>query len=251
VGYSNILTCALLPSKLFMSQQAILLKIFEFAILVFSLSLHEAAHAWMASRLGDPTARMLGRVTLNPMKHIDPIGTVLIPLAMLFFPGYGRFLVGWAKPTPVTTRNFKNIRRDDILTTLAGPLSNLLAVFVATVILIVLVHVTPAGALAVRQIITGSADPDLMAASPVIFPMALVLYLGVWVNLMLTFFNLLPLPPLDGSHIFRHMLPYNALRVYDSMGMISLILMLFLGAPLVNFFVAPALGIVNAILLSI
>lgn len=120
-----------------------------------------------------------------------------------------------------------------------------------SVILIVLVHVTPAGALAVRQIITGSADPDLMAASPVIFPMALVLYLGVWVNLMLTFFNLLPLPPLDGSHIFRHMLPYNALRVYDSMGMISLILMLFLGAPLVNFFVAPALGIVNAILLSI
>jgi len=234
-----------------MSQQAILLKIFEFAILVFSLSLHEAAHAWMASRLGDPTARMLGRVTLNPMKHIDPIGTVLIPLAMLFFPGYGRFLVGWAKPTPVTTRNFKNIRRDDILTTLAGPLSNLLAVFVATVILIVLVHVTPAGALAVRQIITGSADPELMASSPVVFPMALVLYLGVWVNLMLTFFNLLPLPPLDGSHIFRHMLPYNALRVYDSMGMISLILMLFLGAPLVNFFVAPALGIVNAILLSI
>jgi Zn-dependent protease len=251
VGYNNILTRALLPSKLFMSQQAILLKIFEFAILVFSLSLHEAAHAWMASRLGDPTARMLGRVTLNPMKHIDPIGTVLIPLAMLFFPGYGRFLVGWAKPTPVTTRNFKNIRRDDILTTLAGPLSNLLAVFVATVILIVLVHVTPAGALAVRQIITGSADPELMAASPVVFPMALVLYLGVWVNLMLTFFNLLPLPPLDGSHIFRHMLPYNALRVYDSMGMISLILMLFLGAPLVNFFVAPALGIVNAILLSV
>jgi Zn-dependent protease len=234
-----------------MSQQEILLKIFEFAILVFSLSLHEASHAWMASRLGDPTARMLGRVTLNPMKHIDPIGTVLIPLAMLFLGSYGRFLIGWAKPTPVTTRNFKNIRRDDILTTLAGPGSNVLASFVALIALIVLTKTSMAGALAVHQIVSGAIDPDLMAASPVIFPMAIIFYLGLVLNLFLAVFNLLPLPPLDGSHIFRHMLPYNALRIYDSMGMISLLLMLFLGAPLVNFFVAPALGIVNAILLSI
>ena len=131
-----------------MSQQEILLKIFEFAILVFSLSLHEASHAWMASRLGDPTARMLGRVTLNPMKHIDPIGTILIPLAMLFLPGFGQFLIGWAKPTPVTTRNFKHITRDDILTTLAGPGSNVLASFVALIALIVLTKTSAAGALA-------------------------------------------------------------------------------------------------------
>jgi Zn-dependent protease len=234
-----------------MSQQAILLKIFEFAILVFSLSLHEAAHAWMASRLGDPTARMLGRVTLNPMKHIDPIGTILIPLAMLFLGSYGRFLIGWAKPTPVTTRNFKNIRRDDILTTLAGPGSNVLASFVAMIALIVLAKATPAGAIAVHQVVTGVIDPDLMAASPALFPMAIIFYLGLVLNLFLAVFNLLPLPPLDGSHIFRHMLPYNALRIYDSLGMISLVLMLFLGAPLVNFFVAPALGLVNAILLAI
>src|ERR1700761_723010 len=107
-----------------MSQQEILLKIFEFAILVFSLSLHEAAHAWMASRLGDPTARMLGRITLNPVKHIDPIGTILLPLVALFT---GVPLIGWAKPTPVNTRNFKNLVRDDILTTLAGPASNVFA----------------------------------------------------------------------------------------------------------------------------
>src|ERR1700748_3465184 len=118
-----------------MSQQEILLKIFEFAILVFSLSLHEASHAWMASRLGDPTARMLGRVTLNPIKHIDLVGTIMIPLVMLFLPGFGSLLVGWAKPTPVTTRNFKNIRRDDILTTLAGPASNVLAAIASTIAL--------------------------------------------------------------------------------------------------------------------
>jgi Zn-dependent protease len=234
-----------------MSQQAILLKIFEFAILVFSLSLHEAAHAWMASRLGDPTARMLGRVTLNPMKHIDPIGTILIPLAMLFLPGFGQFLIGWAKPTPVTTRNFKRITRDDILTTLAGPGSNILAAIVALVVLVVLTKSGAAGATAVHQIVGGAIDPALMAASPALFPMAIIFYLGLVLNLFLAVFNLLPLPPLDGSHIFRHLLPYNALRIYDSLGMISLILILFVGGRLIMFFVAPALGLVNAILLSI
>jgi Zn-dependent protease len=234
-----------------MSQQEILLKIFEFAILVFSLSLHEASHAWMASRLGDPTARMLGRVTLNPMKHIDPIGTILIPLAMLFLPGFGQFLIGWAKPTPVTTRNFKHITRDDILTTLAGPGSNVLASFVALIALIVLTKTSAAGALAVHQIVSGAIDPELMAASPVIFPMAIIFYLGLVLNLFLAVFNLLPLPPLDGSHVVRHMLPYNALRVYDSLGMIGLILILFVGGRVIMFFVSPALGFVNAILLSI
>src|ERR1700761_5996842 len=121
-----------------MGTPEIALGICEFVVLLFALSLHESAHGWMASRLGDQTARMLGRVTLNPVKHIDPFGTILIPLVMLFLPGYGQFLVGWAKPTPVTTRNFKNIRRDDILTTLAGPCSNLLAAFVAMIALIVL-----------------------------------------------------------------------------------------------------------------
>jgi Zn-dependent protease len=234
-----------------MSQQEILLKIFEFAILVFSLSLHEAAHAWTASRLGDPTARMLGRVTLNPIKHIDPIGTVLIPLAMLFLPGFGQFLIGWAKPTPVTTRNFKHITRDDILTTLAGPGSNVLAAVVALVMLIVLTKSSAAGAMAVHQIVAGAVDPALMAASPALFPMAIIFYLGLVLNLFLAVFNLLPLPPLDGSHIIRHLLPYNALRIYDSLGMISLILILFVGGRLIMFFVAPALGLVNSILLSI
>lgn len=233
-----------------MSQQEVVIKIFQFAVLVFALSLHEAAHAWMASRLGDQTARMLGRVTLNPIKHIDPIGTILIPLAMLFLPGYGRFLIGWARPTPVNTRNFKRVTRDDILTTLAGPASNLLAALAATVALIVLSKVSPAGAEAVHQLAGGAANPALLEANPVVFPMAIILYLGLELNLLLAIFNLLPIPPLDGSHIFRHMLPYNALRIYDSLGMIGLILILFIGAPLVMFFVGPALAIINAVLLS-
>jgi Zn-dependent protease len=233
-----------------MDQTHLILAIFEFAVLLFSLSLHEAAHGWMASRLGDPTARMLGRVTLNPIKHIDPLGTIVIPLVMLFLPGYGRFLIGWAKPTPVTPRNFKNITRDDILTTVAGPVSNVLAALVATIVLLILSKATPGGANIVHQLAGGALDPSLMASSPTLFPLALLCYMGMTLNLILAAFNLLPLPPLDGSHVFRHLLPYKALRLYDSLGIVSLILILFVGARVVGMIVSPALGFVNGILLT-
>jgi Zn-dependent protease len=231
-----------------MTPNAVVLKLFEFAILVFALSLHEAAHAWMASRLGDPTARMLGRLTLNPIKHIDPFGTILVPLAMLFLFPSG-FLIGWAKPTPVTTRNFKNLRRDDILTTLAGPVSNVLAAVGATILLVILARLNAAGAGTVRELAGGIPGPGLSASSPAV-PIAMILYLTVWLNLILAVFNLVPLPPLDGSHVIRHFLPYKALRLYDSLGMIGLLLFLFLGARLLGLFLDPLIGFVNSVLLN-
>lgn len=231
-----------------MSQQEIVQKIFEFVVLLFALSLHEAAHAWMASRLGDQTARMLGRVTLNPAKHIDLVGTILIPLAMLFLGG--GILFGWARPTPVNTRNFRKIVRDDILTTLAGPVSNLLAALVSVILMVVLAKVSPQGDMAVHAV-AGMYTPGLMAASPVVFPIAILLYMSVVLNIFLAVFNLIPLPPLDGSHILRHMLPYRALRFYDSMGTIGLIVILFLGGPIVGWFVSPALLAVHAVLASL
>src|ERR1700730_17215871 len=115
---------------------------FEIVVLILAFSVHECAHAWTAMRLGDPTAMMLGRVTLNPLKHLDPIGSILFPLISLV---YGGFLVGWAKPTPVTPRNFKNYRRGDILLPLAGPASNLLSATVALILLIIIKHILPAG----------------------------------------------------------------------------------------------------------
>lgn len=227
----------------------LILAVFEFVVLLFSLSLHEAAHAWMASRLGDPTARMLGRVTLNPIKHIDLIGTIIIPLFMLLMPGYGQFLIGWAKPTPVTPRNFKNVTRDDILTTVAGPCSNLLAALAATIALLILSRTSAQGAAIVHQLAgAGAVDPGLMSST--LLPLALLFYMGVMLNLILFAFNLLPLPPLDGSHVIRHMLPYKALRVYDSLGFVSLILILFVGARLIGVVVDPALRTIDNILVS-
>ena len=235
-----------------MSQQEIVLKIFEFVLLLFSLSLHEAAHAWTASRLGDQTARMLGRITLNPAKHIDPIGTILLPLAMLFLGPYGgRFLIGWARPTPVNTRNFRNFVRGDVLTTLAGPASNLLISVVCTVALIALAKSTPIAAGLVHGLAYGGFDPSLIDAAPALFPAVILLYMALTLNLFLAFFNLLPLPPLDGSHLIRHLLPTTMLRVYDQLGIVSLLLMFIFGGRLVNLFVGPALELVNRILVSV
>ena len=232
-----------------MDSNRLIIAIFEFAVLLFSLSLHEAAHAWMANRLGDPTARMLGRVTLNPLRHIDPLGTVILPLIMLFVsPG---FLFGWAKPTPVTPANFKNVTRDDILTTIAGPGSNILAAIGATLVLLILSRTSASGAAIVHQMAaTGGFDQTLMASSPTLVPLVMLFYLAMVLNLILAAFNLLPLPPLDGSHVFRHMLPYKALRVYDSLGIVSLFIIFLVGGRVVGVIVGPAIYVLRRVLLA-
>ncbi len=211
--------------------------LFEFVLLIFSLSVHECAHAWTASLLGDQTARLQGRVTLNPRYHIDPIGTLLIPGIAIFGAlfGMGGFLIGWAKPTPVITRNFKKIVRDDILTTLAGPVSNLLLAFIGFVGLAVMIKLQ--GHL-----------PDAETVMTNLRALYTLCRLSIFVNLALFFFNLLPLPPLDGSRILRHFLPYNWLSAYDRMGMFSFILMIFAGGPVVRFFMTPTLGLVQYVL---
>ena len=220
-----------------------MIAVFEFVLLLFSLSFHECAHAWMASRLGDQTARMQGRVTLNPMVHIDPIGTLLFPALVIFGPLIGFnipfMLVGWAKPTPVITRNFKKIVRDDNLTTLAGPVSNLILVCIALIGLIVMAFAIPGGKAIVQLSFAaalGMIDPS--GAHPV----ALLFSIAILINFSLFFFNLLPIPPLDGSRVVRNMLPYNAVRVYDRIGgWISYLLMILVGGYVLNLLLRPAL----------
>ena len=223
---------------------------FEIVVLILAFSIHECAHAWTAMRLGDPTAMMLGRVTLNPLKHLDPLGSILFPLISLV---YGGYLIGWAKPTPVTGRNFKNYRRDDILVTLAGPASNLLSATVALILLILIKHLLPNGvasiatAMAIAMHVPGVATEGL----PALFPIALFLYLVIFINLLLFVFNLIPLPPLDGSHILRHFLPYKAAQLYDRMGMFALLILFLVGGRFISALFYPIYNVFNHILFSV
>jgi Zn-dependent protease len=224
-----------------------LIAVFEFVLILFSLSVHECAHAWMASRLGDQTARLQGRVTLNPMYHADPIGTLLFPAIMIFGPFFGLsmfggMLVGWAKPTPVITRNFRKIVRDDNLTTLAGPASNLLIVLVAFLVLAAVSVAVPNGHQLVLIAFMGGIVPS---APPSLQALLLLCRLAILINLSLCFFNLLPIPPLDGSRLLRNTLPYNAVRAYDRIPMWgSYMLMIFLGPVILGALIGPALRMV-------
>jgi Zn-dependent protease len=226
---------------------ALIVAVFEFVLLLFSLCVHECAHAWMASRLGDQTAREMGRVSFNPMDHIDPIGTLLFPALMIFgplvgFTFFGGMLIGWAKPTPVITRNFRRIVRDDNLTTLAGPVSNLLIVFAAMIVLAIVSVAVPDG----RQYVYYAFHRNLLVGvSSGVQTVALLATLAILVNLSLFFFNLLPIPPLDGSHLLRNALPYNAVQAYDRIPIwISYLLMMILGPLILGILLSPAFSLV-------
>ncbi|HUF48604.1 MAG TPA: site-2 protease family protein [Vicinamibacterales bacterium] len=164
-----------------------------FAILVMSLSFHEAAHAWAANRLGDPTARQLGRLTLNPIPHIDPIGTVVFPL-MLAWSGLPIF--GWAKPVPVNGRNLRAPRRDFAMVALAGPVSNVLLAFIASTLLSVVFG--SRGAVGIT-----SVDGFLTWV--------------VQLNLLLAVFNMIPVPPLDGGNVLAGFVPESVARMIDAL----------------------------------
>jgi Zn-dependent protease len=236
-----------------LQQSDLIIGVFEFVLLLFSLSVHECAHAWMASLLGDQTAREMGRVSLNPMDHIDPIGTLLIPALIIFGPfiGFSFFsgiLIGWAKPTPVLTRNFRKIVRDDNLTTLAGPASNLLLVLIAFVVLAVISIAIPDGRSLVQVTFLSMFHGGLVIGVPSgLLAVVLLCSVAIRVNLSLFFFNLLPIPPLDGSHIVRNMLPYNAVQVYDRIPIwVSYLFMFFLGGWVLMALLDPALALVYA-----
>jgi Zn-dependent protease len=229
-----------------------LVGVFEIVLLIFSLSFHECAHAWMASRLGDQTARMQGRVTLNPMYHVDPIGTLIFPAIAIFGPmiGIGMFaglLIGWAKPTPVITRNFKKIVRDDNLTTLAGPFSNMAIVLAAFVVLAVISIAAPGGhEMVLDTFFENTLNMDAPTAVEALQGLVLISILAIEVNLSLFVFNLIPIPPLDGSHLVRNMLPYNAVQVYDRIPMwASYLLMIFLGRFIMDLFISPLHALVG------
>jgi Zn-dependent protease len=216
--------------------------VFQLIVFLFAISFHESAHAWMANRCGDPTARMLGRITLNPIKHIDPVGTILLPLIALVtgFP-----VLGWAKPTPVNPNNFRNPVGDDILTSVAGPVSNFVVSTGALILLTLISLSSPLG----HQLVSG-VQVGLVGAAPnsVLVPLTLFLYELMWINIALAVFNLIPVPPLDGSHVLRHFLSDSARRAYDTVGWLGLLALVYFGGGLLGRLIYPVIGLFNSIL---
>ncbi len=199
--------------------------------IIFAITVHEVAHGWVASKLGDPTAKLAGRLTLNPVRHIDPVGTIAVPLIMI---ALTPFAFGWAKPVPVDWRNLKQPRRDMALVAAAGPGANLIMLALWTLLLSVLFA-------------TGNSFSYM---STLLIEMAKV---GIIINIVLIALNLLPLPPLDGSRIVTAFLSPAAAQKYNVLerwGLPILVVLIFTGVlgkilhPLIGFM----LSIVNTLL---
>lgn len=192
-------------------------------VLLFSVVMHECAHGYMASRCGDDTAKNAGRITLNPIPHIDPFGSILFPLFLILTNSH--FFIAWAKPVPVNPRNFRNPGRDDIMVSLAGPATNFLLALFFTLLAVI-------GQVGMRSL------PFLARIAQAVIILS---QYGILINLLLAIFNLIPIPPLDGSHILRQLLPYRAAVEFDRIGRYGFIILIILVmTPVFRFIFFPA-----------
>lgn len=200
--------------------------------LIFAITVHEVAHGWVAEKLGDPTARMMGRVTLNPIPHVDPVGTILIPF-VLVISGAG-ILFGWARPVPVNFANLRRVRRDSVLVALAGPGSNFLQFGLWLGVLV-----------AIRFTVGVPSEMDIAAGDPasrVTVPLIMMAQAGMLLNIWLGMLNLLPVPPLDGGRIVHSLLPASYARAYgriEPFGILVLLALVFFFGQYLTIVFAP------------
>ncbi len=204
-------------------------------VLLFSMVAHEYAHGYAALKQGDTTAYQLGRLTWNPAKHIDPFMTVLLPILTFFT---GGFLFGGAKPVPVNPRNYRAYRRGDIIVSLAGVATNLVLAAICAGLIVLL----------------GLAGRSAPGAASTLALLQRMMEIGVYFNLILVFFNLLPIPPLDGSHVVKHLLPPAWAIQYQRVGFYGLgilLLLLTIGRPVLEFWMKPVTMLTGALLGSV
>jgi Zn-dependent protease len=200
-------------------------------MLVFAMVAHEYAHAVTALQQGDDTAYTLGRVTLNPIPHIDPWMSLLLP-ALLWFGSGGQYTFGGAKPVPVNSRKFRNFRRGDIIVSAAGVVTNFFLALVWSLVYVLL----------------GTAARFAPDALGVLETAQRMMVHGIWLNLVLCFFNLIPIPPLDGSHLLYHALPARLGSRYRSLqrfGYLPLFALMFLFRPVLAILLTPAIRVMN------
>jgi len=181
-----------------------------FAVFLLSLTVHECAHAWAAERSGDPTGRYLGRITLNPIPHIDIFGTIVFPLIAMITGGW---MFGWAKPVPFNPMNLRDRKMGEIMIALAGPFSNILLAVLCIVLYKVII-----GGSALSAGFSGGFNQ----------PIAMMLQIGIYLNIILAVFNLIPVPPLDGHHVLRNLLPDSLAEMYSQIPVWAGFLVIFL-----------------------
>ena len=199
-------------------------------VLIFSIVVHEVAHAWVALKEGDDTAQSLGRITLNPISHLDPFGSFLVPMAMYFFTN--GLIFGWAKPVPIDPRKFRDFRGGDIRVSLAGIISNLILAVVFTLLVVVFVKLQ--GILPMGEATFGFLIRTAR--------------FGIIINLILAFFNLIPIPPLDGSHVLYHFLPRAWRAPYQRVGRYGILVLMglvFLYPPFFNAILWPVFALLE------
>src|SRR5438132_13072835 len=183
-----------------MSSTDIHLGVIQFIVLLFALSVHESAHAWTADALGDPTARYLGRVSLNPIVHADLMGTIIFPLIGIFALGGAMF--GWAKPVPVNVARLRHSSRDHMIVAAAGPIRNLMVATILFTLLMMMKSFSSGGAEMIYRVAANNISGDSL-----VVPLTLVAYHGMMLNLLLAVFNLIPIAPLDGAAVLSGLLP--------------------------------------------
>jgi Zn-dependent protease len=212
--------------------------------LLFAITIHEASHAWVALKKGDPTAASMGRVSLNPLAHIDPIGTVLLPL-LLVISGAPAF--GWAKPVMVNPRNLRHPRRDNLWISLAGPTANMTAAIVSLVLILLVKAVRPNITVFLAGFLT--RQQQLPAGVYPLEGLVLILFYLVVVNTYLAVFNLIPVPPLDGSGVLGGLLSYRAAAAYDRIrpyGFIIVLALILVGV--LDVIIRPILDLIGKII---